>query len=150
MEFLSNLFWFPFYSSILIFNLALWALIGYGIYEAIRKFKEQQQGVNNLGQGQGIDLIQRAHFYILLLQYRQRSHPARFEFMNKRQRKAMKESVITVFSGMLINWPVSIVLLYLFIDVMEMDILETSIYMTLGFTVVALIRVYIIRLIFEI
>ena len=69
--------------------------------------------------------------------------------MNKRQRKAMKESVITVFSGMLINWPVSIVLLYLFIDVMEMDILETSIYMTLGFTVVALIRVYIIRLIFE-
>ena len=69
--------------------------------------------------------------------------------MNKRQRKAMKESVITVFSGMLINWPVSIVLLYLFIDVMEMDILETSIYMTLLFTVVALIRVYIIRLIFE-
>tara|TARA_Y100001963_G_scaffold118302_1_gene164783 strand:+ start:2505 stop:2738 length:234 start_codon:yes stop_codon:yes gene_type:complete len=69
--------------------------------------------------------------------------------MNKRQKKAMKESVITVFSGMMINWPVSIVLLYLFIDVMEMDILETSIYMTLGFTVVALIRVYIIRLIFE-
>jgi len=69
--------------------------------------------------------------------------------MNKRQRKAMKESVITVFSGMLINWPVSIVFLYLFIDVLKMDILETSIYMTLGFTVVALIRVYIIRMIFE-
>ncbi len=69
--------------------------------------------------------------------------------MNKRQRKAMKESVITVFSGMLINWPVSIVFLYLFIDVLKMDILETSVYMTIGFTVVALIRVYIIRMIFE-
>ena len=67
--------------------------------------------------------------------------------MNKRQRKAMKESIITVGSGMLINWPVSIVFLYLFIDVLKMDILETSIYMTLGFTVVALIRVYIIRMI---
>ena len=61
----------------------------------------------------------------------------------------MKESIITVGSGMLINWPVSIVFLYLFIDVLKMDILETSIYMTLGFTVVALIRVYIIRMIFE-
>ena len=69
--------------------------------------------------------------------------------MNKRQRKAMKESVITVFSGMLINWPVSIVFLYLFIDVLKMDILETSVYMTIGFTVVALIRVYIIRMMFE-
>jgi hypothetical protein len=69
--------------------------------------------------------------------------------MNKRQKKAMKESVITVFSGMMINWPVSVVLLYLFIDVMKLDIFITSIYMTMGFTIVALIRVYIIRLIFE-
>ena len=69
--------------------------------------------------------------------------------MNKRQRKAMKESIITVGSGMLINWPVSIVFLYLFIDVLKMDILETSVYMTIGFTVVALIRVYIIRMMFE-
>ena len=61
----------------------------------------------------------------------------------------MKESVITVFSGMMINWPVSVVLLYLFIDVMKLDIFITSIYMTMGFTIVALIRVYIIRLIFE-
>lgn len=69
--------------------------------------------------------------------------------MNKRQKKAMKESFITVFSGMMINWPVSVVLLYLFIDVMKLDIFTTSIYMTIGFTIVALIRVYIIRLIFE-
>ena len=69
--------------------------------------------------------------------------------MNKRQKKAMKESAITVFSGMLINWPVSVVFLYVFIDVMELDIFITSIYMSLGFTIVALIRVFIIRMIME-
>jgi len=69
--------------------------------------------------------------------------------MNKRQKKALKESVVTVFSGMMINWPVSIVFLYFFIDVMKLGILEASIYMTIGFTFVALIRVYIIRLFFE-
>ena len=69
--------------------------------------------------------------------------------MNKRQKKAMKESAITVFSGMLINWPISIIFLYVFIDVMELDILETSIFMTIGFTLVALIRVYVIRMIME-
>ncbi len=69
--------------------------------------------------------------------------------MNKRQKKALKESIVTVFSGMLINWPVSIVFLYLFIDILKLGILEASVYMTMGFTVVALIRVYIIRLFFE-
>tara|TARA_B100001250_G_scaffold395256_1_gene399983 strand:- start:539 stop:778 length:240 start_codon:yes stop_codon:yes gene_type:complete len=69
--------------------------------------------------------------------------------MNKRQKKALKESVVTVFTGMLINWPVSIVFLYLFIDIMKLGILEASIYMTIGFTIVALVRVYIIRMIFE-
>ena len=69
--------------------------------------------------------------------------------MNKRQKKAMKESVVTVASGMMINWPVSVVFLYVFIERMKMDILEASIYMTMGFTIVALIRVYVIRLIFE-
>ena len=67
--------------------------------------------------------------------------------MNRRQKKAMKESVITVFSGMMINWPVSIVFLYWFIDVLKLDIFITSIYMTIGFTFVALLRVYIIRMI---
>jgi len=69
--------------------------------------------------------------------------------MNNRQKKAMKESAITVFSGMMINWPISVIFLYVFIDVMELDILLASIYMTMGFTVVALIRVYIIRMIME-
>jgi|TARA_B110000196_G_scaffold263154_1_gene235281 hypothetical protein len=67
--------------------------------------------------------------------------------MNRRQKKAIKESAITVFSGMMINWPVSIVFLYWFIDVLKLDIFITSIYMTIGFTFVALLRVYIIRMI---
>ena len=67
--------------------------------------------------------------------------------MNRRQKKALKESAITVFSGMIINWPVSIVFLYVFIDVMKLDIFITSIYMTIGFTFVALLRVFIIRMI---
>ena len=67
--------------------------------------------------------------------------------MNRRQKKAIKESIITVGSGALINWPVSIVFLYVFIDVMKLGIIEASIYMTMGFTVVALIRVFIIRMI---
>ncbi len=66
--------------------------------------------------------------------------------MNERKKQAMKESAITVFSGMLINWPISIVFLYVFIDVMKLGILEASIYMTIGFTIVALIRVFLIRM----
>jgi hypothetical protein len=69
--------------------------------------------------------------------------------MNTRQKKAMKESAITVFSGMLVNWPISIIFLYVFIDILKLEILETSFLMTAGFTIVALIRVYIIRMIIE-
>jgi hypothetical protein len=41
MEFLNNLFWLPMNSIELIFNIGLWALIGYVIFEAIRKYREQ-------------------------------------------------------------------------------------------------------------
>ena len=41
MEFLSNLFWFPVNSIEFIFNIALWALLVYGIYEGIKKYREQ-------------------------------------------------------------------------------------------------------------
>ena len=42
MDFLTNLFWLPINSLELIFNLGLWALVGYIIYEGVRKYKEQQ------------------------------------------------------------------------------------------------------------
>ena len=66
MDFLINLFWFPINSIEFLFNIALWALLVYMIYEGIRKYKEQQQGLR-LGQGQGIDLIQRGQFILALV-----------------------------------------------------------------------------------
>ena len=69
--------------------------------------------------------------------------------MNQKQREALKEALVTVGTGFIINWPISIVFLYLFIDLLELNILTTSIFMTFGFTVVAVIRVYLIRMWFS-
>ena len=66
--------------------------------------------------------------------------------MNQRQRKALKESLVTVGTGLILNWPISIVLLYLFIDVLELSTLMVSIWLTLVFTVIAVFRVFIIRM----
>lgn len=69
--------------------------------------------------------------------------------MNLKQREALKEALVTVGTGFIINWPISIIFLYLFIDLLELDILTTSVFMTFGFTVVAVIRVYLIRMWFS-
>ena len=69
--------------------------------------------------------------------------------MNQKQREALKEALVTVGTGFIINWPISIIFLYLFIDLLELNILTTSIFMTFGFTVVAVIRVYLIRMWFS-
>lgn len=66
--------------------------------------------------------------------------------MNQRQWKALKESLITVGSGLLINWPISIVLLYFFIDVLGLSTLMVSVWLTLVFTIIAVFRVFIIRM----
>ena len=66
--------------------------------------------------------------------------------MNQRQKKAFKESLVTVGTGLLVNWPISIVLLYLFIDVLALSTLMVSILLTAVFTIIAVVRVYIIRM----
>lgn len=66
--------------------------------------------------------------------------------MNKRQKTALKESLVTVGTGLVINWPISIVLLYLFIDLWELTSFIVSILLTAAFTVIAVIRVFIIRM----
>ena len=66
--------------------------------------------------------------------------------MNQRQRKAFKESLVTVGTGLLLNWPISIVLLYLFIDVLALSTLMLAILLTAVFTIIAVARVYIIRM----
>ena len=69
--------------------------------------------------------------------------------MNQKQREALNEALVTVGTGFIINWPISIIFLYLFIDLLKLDILTTSVFMTFGFTVVAVIRVYLIRMWFS-
>ncbi len=66
--------------------------------------------------------------------------------MNQRQRQALRESLVTVGSGLLLNWPISIVLLYFFIDVLALSTLWVSIWLTLVFTIIAVFRVFIIRM----
>jgi len=69
--------------------------------------------------------------------------------MNQKQRKALKETFVTVFTGLVINWPISLGFLYLCIDVMELSTLSTSIVVTTGMTLVALLRVFTIRMYYE-
>ena len=66
--------------------------------------------------------------------------------MNKRQKTALKESLVTVGTGFVINWPISIVLLYWFIDVLDLSSFTVSILLTGCFTIVAIIRVFAIRM----
>lgn len=66
--------------------------------------------------------------------------------MNKRQKTALKESLVTVGTGLVINWPISIVLLYWFIDVLDLTSFAVSILLTGCFTIIAVIRVFAIRM----
>ena len=70
--------------------------------------------------------------------------------MNKRQKKALKESIVIVGAGFVINWPISFVLLYWFIDVLDLSSLTVSILLTGCITLVALIRVFAIRMWFSV
>ena len=69
--------------------------------------------------------------------------------MNQKQRKAVKETLVTVFTGLVSNWPISLGFLYLCIDILELSTLATSIVITIGMTIVALLRVYTIRMYYE-
>jgi hypothetical protein len=66
--------------------------------------------------------------------------------MNKRQKIALKESLVTVGTGLVINWPISVVLLYWFIDVLALSSFIVSILLTASFTIIAIIRVFAIRM----
>ena len=69
--------------------------------------------------------------------------------MNQKQRKAARETFVTVFTGLIINWPISLGFLYLCIDILELSTLSTSIVVTIGMTLVALLRVFTIRMYYE-
>ena len=66
--------------------------------------------------------------------------------MKQKKTEAIKETLVTVFTGLVFNWPISLGFLYLCIDILELSTLSTSIVVTMGMTVVALLRVYTIRM----
>jgi len=66
--------------------------------------------------------------------------------MNKKIRQRHKETAMVVFTGLLINYPVNLFLLWLFISVMDIkDPLTLSILISFFLTIVAYIRVFIVR-----
>ena len=70
----------------------------------------------------------------------------RWKILNQKKTEAIKETLVTVFTGLVVNWPISLGFLYLCIDILELSTLSTSIVVTIGMTVVALLRVYTIRM----
>ena len=70
--------------------------------------------------------------------------------MNKTEKVALREAVIIVLMGAIINFPLQTYLLWLTIDNWQWaDPLKISIFVQLIITVVALIRVYAIRMRFQ-
>ena len=67
--------------------------------------------------------------------------------MNKTEKTAFRESVIVVFMGLIINFPLQTFLLYLTIDIWSWkNTLLISIFTQTILTIVALIRVFSIRM----
>ena len=70
--------------------------------------------------------------------------------MNKTEKIALRESVIVVLMGALINFPLQTFLLWLTIDSWQWsDPLKISMFIQLIITVIALISVYTIRMRFQ-
>ena len=70
--------------------------------------------------------------------------------MNKTEKVALREAVIIVLKGAVINFPLQTYLLWLTIDNWQWaDPIKISIFVQLIITVVALIRVYAIRMRFQ-
>ena len=70
--------------------------------------------------------------------------------MNKTEKVALREAVIIVIMGAIINFPLQTYLLWLTIDNWQWaDPIKISMFVQLIITVVALIRVYAIRMRFQ-
>ena len=70
--------------------------------------------------------------------------------MNKTEKVALRESIIVVLLGAVINFPLQTYLLWLTIDNWKWaDPLKISIFIQIIITVVALLRVYAIRMRFQ-
>ena len=66
--------------------------------------------------------------------------------MKERTKLAIKETCVTVFTGLIISWPLNLGLLYISLAALELSVLVTSIFTTAGMTLAALVRVFTIRM----
>ena len=66
--------------------------------------------------------------------------------MNQKKTEAIKETLVTVFTGFVITYPLNLGLLYIALEILEFSVLMTSIFTTAGLTLAALVRVFTIRM----
>jgi hypothetical protein len=66
--------------------------------------------------------------------------------MNDKTKLAIRETSVTVFSGLIVSWPLNLGLLYISLEVLFLSLFWTSVFATAGMTLAALVRVFIIRM----
>ena len=66
--------------------------------------------------------------------------------MKDRTKSAIRETSVTVFTGLIISWPINLGLLYIALDIFTLSVFWTSIFATTGMTLAALVRVFTIRM----
>ena len=66
--------------------------------------------------------------------------------MNDKTKLAIRETSVTVFSGLIVSWPLNLGLLYISLEVLFLSLFWTSVFTTAGITLSALVRVFIIRM----
>jgi len=66
--------------------------------------------------------------------------------MKNRTKIALKETSVTVFTGLIVSWPLNLGLLYIALNAFGLSVFWTSIFTTTGMTLAALVRVFYIRM----
>ena len=66
--------------------------------------------------------------------------------MRQRTKLAIKETAVTVFTGLIISWPLNLGLLFIALETFNLSVLGTSVFTTIGMTLAALVRIFVIRM----
>jgi len=66
--------------------------------------------------------------------------------MNDKTKLAIRETSVTVFTGLIVSWPLNLGLLYISLEALFLSLFWTSVFTTAGMTLAALVRVFIIRM----
>ena len=66
--------------------------------------------------------------------------------MKERTKLAIRETCVTVFTGLIISWPLNLGLLFIALETFKLSVLGTSVFTTIGMTLAALVRIFVIRM----